>query len=68
MFKKKSSIVQSAWAVEYTDCTSAKEYDPSSTSVPDMTLNNLMVSLQPWRFRECKVPLHCHCSHVTCPT
>ena len=29
-----------------------------------MTLNHLMVRLQPWRFRECGVPLHYHCSQV----
>ena len=33
-------IAQSAGAVEYTDCT-------SPTSVPDITLNNLMVRLLP---------------------
>ena len=33
-------------AVEYTECISAEEYDPSPMSVLDMTLNNLMVRLQ----------------------
>ena len=28
------------------------------------TLNNLMVRLQSWSFRECGVPLHCHYSQV----
>ena len=37
----------------------------SPTSVFDMTLNNPMVRLQKWwGFRECGVPLHCHCSQI----
>ena len=37
---------------------------PSTTSVLDMTLNNLMAKLQAWRFGECGVLLHCYCSQV----
>ena len=38
---------------------------PPSTSVLDMTLNNLMVRFQQcWSFGECGVPLHCHRSQV----
>ena len=42
---RNSSITQSAGAVEYTDCTSAEEYN-TPISILDMTLNNLMVSFQ----------------------
>ena len=36
-----------------------------TTSVLDMTLNDLMVRFQQcWIFGECGVPLHCHCSQV----
>ena len=41
-------LSQSAWAVEYTDCTSAEGVCPPPTSVLYMTLNNLMV-----RFQQC---------------
>ena len=34
------------------------------TSVLGMTLNNLLVMVQCWRFRECGVLLHCHHSQV----
>ena len=34
------------------------------TSVLDMTLSILIVRLQPWRFGEYEVLLHCHCSQV----
>ena len=34
------------------------------TSVLHMTLNKLIARLQPRRFRECEVRLHCHCSQV----
>ena len=34
------------------------------TSVLDMTLNHLVLRLQPWSFREYGVPIHCHCSQV----
>ena len=61
LFVKDMNLAQSAGAVECTDCTSAEGKDPPSTSVLDMTLNNLMV-----RFGECGVPLHCHCSQVHC--
>ena len=54
---------QSAGAVEYTDCIYAEGYDPTN-GCPDMTLNHLMVRLQPWRFGGCEVPLHCHDSQV----
>ena len=38
---------------------------PSLMSVPDMTLNNLMVRFQQCSsFGECRVPLHCHRSQV----
>ena len=37
---------------------------PIYLCVPDMTLNPLMVWLQPWSFGECGVPLCCHCSQV----
>ena len=37
---------------------------PPLTSVLDMTLNNLIARLQYWRFGECRLPLHCHCSYV----
>ena len=40
------------------------EVKHSTMSVLDMTLNNLMVRLQPWRFGERGVALHCHCSQV----
>ena len=42
------SVAQSAGAVEYTDCISAKCYPPPATSVLYMTLNNRMV-----RFKKC---------------
>ena len=32
--------------------------------VLDMTLNNLMTRLQPWRFGECGETLHSYCSQV----
>ena len=39
--------VQSAGAIEYTDCISAEGEDPPPpTSVVDMTLNNLLVRFQ----------------------
>ena len=38
---------------------------PQQTSVPDMTLNNLMVRFQwCWSFGKCGVTLYCHCSQV----
>ena len=55
---------QSTEAVEYTDCISTEQYSPPPASVLDTTLNNVMVRLQPWRFRKCGVPLHCHCSQI----
>ena len=33
-------------------------------SVQDMTLNRLKVRFQLWRFEECEISLHCHCSRV----
>ena len=36
----------------------------TSTSVLYMTLNHLTLRLQPWRFGECGVPVHCHCFQV----
>ena len=45
-FVYNGDLAQSPGAVEYTDCSSAEEYDPSSTTVLDMTLNNLMVRFQ----------------------
>ena len=41
-YKVSLNIAQSAWAVKYTDCTSAHSTLPQ-TSVLDMTLNNPMV-------------------------
>ena len=39
---------------------------PSTTSVLDMTMKNLMVKFKyGWRFGECKVRLHCHRSRST---
>ena len=32
--------------------------------VLDLTLNHLIVRLQPWRFVKCWIPLHYHCSQV----
>ena len=43
--KHKHNIAQSAGAVEFSDCFSEEEY-PHPTSVPVMTLNDLMVRLQ----------------------
>ena len=40
------SLTQSAGAVEYTNFISVEGWDPNSNEYPDMTLNNLMVSLQ----------------------
>ena len=58
-------LAQSVEAVEYTDCISAEGVRPPLMSVQDMTLNNIMVRLQWWwRFGECRVPLHCHCTQV----
>ena len=37
---------------------------PQPTSVLDMTLPHLMETLQPWRFGECRVPFHRHCSQI----
>ena len=37
---------------------------PPPQRVLDMTSNHLMARLQPWRFEECEVPPHCHCSQV----
>ena len=37
---------------------------PQPVSILDMTLNYLMVRLQPWGFGEFRVALHCHCSQV----
>ena len=42
-FFSQVNFAQLAGAVEYTDCNSAESKDPHSTSVLDMTLNNLMV-------------------------
>ena len=62
---KTINLAQSAGAVEYTNCTSARGKTPSPTSVLDMTLNNLMVRFQwCWDFGKCRAPLHCHCSQV----
>ena len=55
--------VQSVRPVKYTDCISVEEKHPL-TAVPDMTLKHLMARLKLWRFRKCRVSLHCHCSHV----
>ncbi len=53
-------FAQSAGAVEYTDCFSARGNTPT-TSVVDMTLNNLMTRFQQcWSFGECGVLLYCH--------
>ena len=41
-----SKFAQLAGAVEYIDCFSAEGYLPPTTSVLDMTLNNLMVRFQ----------------------
>ena len=37
---------------------------PPTTSVLDMILNNLIVRLQSWSFREYGVPFYCHYSQV----
>ena len=42
----KSFEAQSARAAEYTDCISAEGKTPPPTRILDMTLNNLMVTLQ----------------------
>ena len=42
----------------------SKGVKPFPTSILDMTLNNQMVRLQPWRFGKNGVPLHCCCSQV----
>ena len=55
---------QSAAAVEYTDCISAEGKNHLPTSVVDMTLYDLRVSLWSWSLRECGVPLYCHWSPV----
>ena len=47
-------VSQSAGAVEYTNCISAKGLDHSSMCALDMTLNTQVVRLQSWRFEECK--------------
>ena len=44
-----------------------KTQTTNPASILDMTLNCLMVRFQPWRFGECWVPLHCHCSQVHWP-
>ena len=59
-----TSLAQLAAAVEYTDCISAEDNDFPSTSVLYMTINHRMARLQPGRFGEWRVPLHCHCSQV----
>ena len=50
--------------VEYTDCISAESLDTLPTIVLDMTLNHLIVRLQSWRFKECRVSFHFHYSQV----
>ena len=50
-------------AVEDHDCPS-RQGKTSSTSVLDLTLNHLITRLQPWRFGECGLPLHCYWSRV----
>ena len=52
-----------AGAVEYTDYIS-RTGRTLQMRVRDMTLNHLIMILQSWRFGECRVPLHCHCSQV----
>ena len=42
----KMFIAQSAGVVEYTNCTSAEGVTLPTTSVLDVTLNNLMVRIQ----------------------
>ena len=49
---------KSAGAIEYTNWIPAEGYNPSLTSVVDMTLNNLMARFQPWRYREYGITLH----------
>ena len=39
-------LAQSDWAVEYTDYIPAKNKTPRQTSVLDMILNNMMVTLK----------------------
>ena len=53
--------VHSVGAVGYTNCIQAEGLSPPLTNVLDMTLNNLIVRLQSWSFRECWVHFHCHC-------
>ena len=61
--KKKNWSASLAGAVESINCTSAKGQTPL-TIVQDMTQKYLIVRLQPWRFEECRVALHCHYSQV----
>ena len=72
---KKCKRVHPAGAVEYTNCISAEGVIPHNgrpgydtngrpgydiMGVLDMTLNNLMVWLQPWSFGKWRVLLYCH--------
>ena len=41
-----NNTAQSTGAVEFIDCNSAEAYPASATSVQDLILNNLMVTLQ----------------------
>ena len=57
-------IAHSAGTVEYIDSISAEAYFPHCNECPHVTLNNLMVRIQPYSLGECRVPLHCHCIQV----
>ena len=56
---------QSAGAVEYTDCRGVRL---AHISILYMILNHLNTRLQPWKFRECRVLLHCYCFWRQHPT
>ena len=45
-------------------CRGVRHLPPPPTSVLDMTLNNLMVRLQSWRFEEWEVSLHWNCFQI----
>ena len=56
---------QIGWGCRIHRLPLCKGVRPPTNECPDMTLNNLMVTLQWfWSFGECGVPLHCHWSQV----
>ena len=60
-----NTFLPSQLRLQNTPTTSLQRGKNTSTSVLDMTLNNLMLRFQQcWSFGKCRVPLHCHRSQI----